>query len=61
MVETLKSFAETLSPSQISDIMPKLRPEQQIALVEFLEAMHKSEDEDKQKRLTDGKGGTNGT
>lgn len=57
MVETLRSFAETLSPAQISDIMPKLKPEQQVALVEFLEAMHDKNDE--QKRITEG--GANGT
>jgi hypothetical protein len=54
MVETLKSFAETLSPAQISDILPKLKPEQQIALMEFIESMHKEEP----KELTDG--GNNG-
>lgn len=59
MVETLKSFAETLSPAQISDIMPKLKPEQQIALMEFLSAMHDKEDADEQKQLA--KGGSNGT
>lgn len=59
MVETLKSLVETLDPGQVSDILPRLRPEQQIALLEFIEA-YQNEHGDK-KQLTEGdKGGTNG-
>ena len=59
MIETLKSLVETLDPAQVSDILPKLRPEQQIALIEFIEA-YKNEHEEKEgkKQLSDG--GTNG-
>lgn len=50
MTDMLKSFAETLDPQQLAYIMKGLRPEQQIAMIEFLQATQK------EKQLTDGNG-----
>jgi len=44
MQDMMKTFAESLSPEQIATIMPTLKPEQQIALMEFMETSQ----EDKQ-------------
>lgn len=57
MTEMLKSFAETLTPAQVSDMLPRLRPEQQIAFLEFLEKVKDAEEDKEQKKLP---GGTNG-
>jgi hypothetical protein len=56
MGDAIQAFAESLDPAQASDIMAKLKPEQKIAFIEVLEAMHKKEDEES----PEGKGGANG-
>ena len=38
MQDMLKGLAESLTPEQLTKIMPTLKPEQQIALLEFIEA-----------------------
>ena len=56
MTDMLKNFAESLTPEQLSNIMPTLKPEQQIALVEFIEA---SQGDDKKQLPESVKNGAN--
>lgn len=53
MQDMLKTFAESFTPEQLSDIVPRLKPEQQIAFLEFMDASQSADkDAAKTKQLT---------